>query len=105
MLLLIAVVAFCAGSYLTLKYSANAIIVLYQQEKKIHKQEIEQQRVMIDQAKREAESNLDALAMRLSKLQGHIMRLDALGARLAAMADLDDIDFNILEPLGMGGPA
>jgi len=105
LLFLITVGAFCVGSYFTLKYSANAIVVMYKQEKMMHKQEIEQQRTMIDQAKREAENNLDALATRLSKLQGHIMRLDALGARLAAMADIDDIEFNVMEPLGMGGPA
>ncbi|MGH8119157.1 MAG: M23 family metallopeptidase [Gammaproteobacteria bacterium] len=59
---------------------------------------------MINEAKLEAQNNLDALAARLSKLQGHIMRLDALGDRLASMARLDDIDFSFEEPLGMGGP-
>ena len=58
---------------------------------------------MIDDAKREAQNNLDALAARLSKLQGHVMRLDALGARLAKMAKLEDIVFNAREPIGMGG--
>lgn len=51
-----------------------------------------------------AEKSLDAMAGRLSLLQGHVMRLDALGSRLASMADLQDIEFGVDKPPGMGGP-
>jgi len=44
------------------------------------------------------------MASRLSLLQGHVMRIDALGARLADMADLDDIEFGVMNTPGMGGP-
>ncbi|NIQ15801.1 MAG: hypothetical protein GTO02_15810, partial [Candidatus Dadabacteria bacterium] len=54
--------------------------------------------------KNEASNNLDALASRLSKLQSHVMRLDALGSRLATMANLEDIDFSVDQTPGMGGP-
>jgi murein DD-endopeptidase MepM/ murein hydrolase activator NlpD len=59
----------------------------------------------LSEARENAEKNLDALSTRLSKLQGHVMRLDALGSRLAQMAELDDIEFNVLNPPGMGGPS
>lgn len=98
------IAAFYAGSYYSIEYSTHSIALKYQQVKKEQQEETERQRLLVENAKQEAQENLDALAARLSKLQGHIMRLDALGARLAAMADLDEIDFDTREPLGMGGP-
>ena len=103
MVLLLCAGAFYAGGYYSLEYSSNTSIVMYQKEKQAHQSELIRQRELIDEAKLAAQNNLDALAARLSKLQGHIMRLDALGDRLAKMAKLDDIDFNVKEPLGMGG--
>jgi len=44
------------------------------------------------------------MASRVSLLQGHIMRIDALGSRLADMAHLDDIEFGVMNTPGMGGP-
>lgn len=66
--------------------------------------EIRQQRDMLEDAKANASQQLNILAARLSQLQGHVMRLDALGARLAAMAELDDFEFGLDHPPGMGGP-
>lgn len=51
-----------------------------------------------------AEKSMDAMASRLSLLQGHIYRLDALGSRLASMANLDDLEFGLDNPPGLGGP-
>ena len=67
-------------------------------------EEIESQRQLLRQAKDDAEKNLDALALRLSRLQAHMLRLDALGSRLAAMAGLNDIEFDMTAPPGLGGP-
>ena len=105
---LFALLALCAGvfftgSYYSLEYSSNSLAVMYQKAKMIQHEEINRQQAMIAEAKLDAQNNLDALAARLSKLQGHIMRLDALGDRLAKMAKLDDIDFNPGESIGMGG--
>ena len=96
--------AFYAGGYYSLEYSSNTASMMYQKAKLAQQAQISQQHAMIDEAKRDAQNNLDALAVHLSKLQGHIMRLDALGDRLAKMARLDDIEFNVIEPIGMGGP-
>ena len=47
-------------------------------------------------------SNLDALTLRLGRMQAQMLRLDALGARLVAQADLDatEFDFDIAPPVG-----
>ncbi len=66
--------------------------------------ELAKQQVDIDTAKNNAEKNLDALSARLSTLQAHLLRLDALGSRLIDIANMSDKEFNMLEPPGLGGP-
>lgn len=68
-------------------------------------QELNAQRGEIEEVKRNADENLDALAMRLGQLQAHVIRLDALGGRLTTMAklDTDEFDFNDTPP--QGGPS
>jgi len=67
--------------------------------------EINEQSQTLQQFRSSTEKSLEAMAGRLSMLQGYVMRLDALGSRLAVMANLDDIEFGIENPPGMGGPA
>ena len=102
---LFAGVVFGLGARFAVQHSTNIMVSQIRNAEVLRNQEIEHQRAMIDQAKNEASDDLDALASRLSKLQGHIMRLDALGSRLAAMANLEDIDFTVGETPGMGGPS
>jgi murein DD-endopeptidase MepM/ murein hydrolase activator NlpD len=66
--------------------------------------EVEAQRLRIADATRSAEENMDALALRLGKLQAHVIRLDALGQRLTSMAKLDNGEFNFERPPAQGGP-
>jgi murein DD-endopeptidase MepM/ murein hydrolase activator NlpD len=68
------------------------------------RQEIENQRKVLQQARTAAEASLNAMAARLTVLHGYVTRLDALGSRLAAMAELDDIEFGIDNLPGIGGP-
>jgi murein DD-endopeptidase MepM/ murein hydrolase activator NlpD len=65
--------------------------------------ELNNQRALVMRARRDAERSLDALAGRLGILQGHVLRLDALGSRLAGMAGVD-MEFGLDSPPGMGGP-
>jgi len=67
--------------------------------------ELQKQRQTLQDIRQHAEKSLDAMASRLSLLQGHVMRIDALGARLADMAGLEDIEFGVMNTPGMGGPA
>ena len=95
---------FYAGIQFSEKYSMGFIQDQYLQLQQDYLAEINKQKEMLEHAKQDARVNLDALATRLSKLQGHIMRLDALGARLARMADLEDVYFDGNTSMGMGGP-
>jgi len=95
---------FHAGSQHALNLTRSSINNLYTQTAPIWNQQIGVQQQMLNQAQDNAEKNLDALATRLSKLQAHIMRLDALGSRLASMADLNEIEFDISATPGLGGP-
>ncbi len=71
----------------------------------IWRSELQQQQSTLYELKNSTEKSLDAMAGRLSILQGYVMRLDALGSRLATMANLDDIEFGVENPPGIGGPA
>jgi murein DD-endopeptidase MepM/ murein hydrolase activator NlpD len=52
-----------------------------------------------------AQNNLDALTMRLGRIQAQLMRLDALGERLVSQADLDSGEFDFSAPPPLGGPS
>src|SRR3972149_4686738 len=67
-------------------------------------QKIKEQAADIDELKLITEKSMDAMASRLSRLQGHVYRLDALGSRLASMANLEDLEFGLDNPPGLGGP-
>ena len=58
----------------------------------------------IRRATREAEENVQALSMRLGQLQAQVVRLEALGERLASMAELDDGEFDFARRPALGGP-
>ncbi len=68
-------------------------------------QAISRQRAAVDEAIRDAENDLNALAQRLGQMQAHVIRLDALGSRLVDMADLDRAEFAFESSPGRGGPA
>jgi murein DD-endopeptidase MepM/ murein hydrolase activator NlpD len=95
---------FHAGGHYALNLTRSSFKDLYSQTAPLWSQEIEVQQEMLNQVQDNASKNLDALAARLSKLQAHVMRLDALGSRLANMADLNEIDFDINSAPGLGGP-
>ena len=70
----------------------------------IWQKELHQQENTLNHLEDSTKKSLDAMAGRLSILQGYVMRLDALGSRLASMANLDDIEFGVENPPGIGGP-
>jgi murein DD-endopeptidase MepM/ murein hydrolase activator NlpD len=67
-------------------------------------QELDKQQQEINEARRVAEENLNALTMRLGQMQAHVMRLDALGQRLTRMGGLDSGEFDFSNPPAQGGP-
>jgi len=60
------------------------------------------QQALIEDYRSSARDHLDALALRLGRMQAQLMRLDALGERLVTQADLDasEFDFSIAPPVG-----
>jgi murein DD-endopeptidase MepM/ murein hydrolase activator NlpD len=66
--------------------------------------ELDTQRLQLAEVTQKAEENLNALALRLGKLQAHVIRLDALGSRLTNMAKLDKGEFDFESPPAQGGP-
>ena len=67
--------------------------------------ELESQRHDVEETKRSAQENVNALAMRLGQMQAQMIRLDALGERLTKMAKLDRGEFEFGKPPAQGGPA
>ncbi len=65
---------------------------------------IQQQQKEIARIHKEARSNLDALALRLGRMQAQMLRLDTLGERLVQQADIDDAEFDFSMPPPVGGP-
>ena len=95
---------FYTGNLYALNVKRTSFKELYSQTWPLWNREIEEQQSLIKQAKENTQKRLDILAVRLGQLQANVMRLDALGSRLATMADLKDIEFNIDRVPGMGGP-
>lgn len=95
---------FAGGIYFAQAHSEDALTRLYGAAGLAWQREVREQRATINNARDNAHQKLDALAARLSKLQGHVLRLDALGERLAGMAGLEDFEFGPDNPPGMGGP-
>lgn len=73
------------------------IVRAWEQELAIQKQELAS-------TKTNAQNHINALSLRLGQLQAHVMRIDALGDRLASMAKLDKGEFNFDQLPAQGGP-
>lgn len=63
----------------------------------------QQEQELLD-AKRDAREQLSALALRVAELQARLVRIDALGERLTAIAKLDAGEFDFSQPPALGGP-
>ena len=63
-----------------------------------------QQQSEIARVQKSAEDNLNALTLRLGRMQAHMLRLDTLGERLVQQTDLDAVEFDFNTPPSLGGP-
>jgi murein DD-endopeptidase MepM/ murein hydrolase activator NlpD len=68
------------------------------------REELVQQQSIVDSTRRTLQQNLDALALRIGQMNAHVVRLDALGARLTQMAGLKDGEFDFTSVPSLGGP-
>ena len=64
----------------------------------------QEQQLQIDDARKSARTHLDALTLRIGRMQAQMLQLNALGNQLVAQAglDKDEFDFNSLP--AVGGP-
>lgn len=61
------------------------------------------QQQQLEQTRREAQREVNALAARLGELQAEANRLNALGDRLTRIGQLGDGEFDFNKPVGVGG--
>ena len=61
------------------------------------------QQTQLEQVRRGAQQEVNALAARLGELQAQANRLNALGERLTRVGQLQDGEFDFDEPVGVGG--
>ena len=87
---------FCAGINKEVRQQLSEVAVL--------RALIQQQQTEIARIHKEAQGNLDALALRLGRMQAQMLRLDTLGERLVQQADLDTAEFDFNMPPPVGGP-
>ncbi|MGB5178768.1 MAG: M23 family metallopeptidase [Gammaproteobacteria bacterium] len=105
-LLVLAAVIVIAGSILFSGFRAGINTEARQQlaEVAVLRSLIAQQQTEIVRIHKQARGNLDALALRLGRMQAQMLRLDTLGERLVQQADLDATEFDFNMPPPVGGP-
>lgn len=62
------------------------------------------QKQELDDLRRALQERVDALAARLGQVNAHVVRIDALGKRVAELADLDSREFDFDIAPASGGP-
>jgi len=67
------------------------------------RQLVNREREQLEVARSEQRAHLDALALRVARLQAHLMRLDALGERLVGLGKLDGKEFDFSAEPAQGG--
>ncbi|WP_165680937.1 M23 family metallopeptidase [Metapseudomonas otitidis] len=65
---------------------------------------LDAQRSEMTRAREDAQRQLDAFAAHIAELQARLTRLDALGERVAELAELDASEFDFSLSVGQGGP-
>lgn len=65
---------------------------------------VDAQRSDIEAARLQAQADLDALTLRIGRMQAQLLRLNALGGRLVEQADIDSQEFDFSSEPALGGP-
>lgn len=66
--------------------------------------QVTSQLTAVNETRRQIEDHLDALGMRVGRVQAQVSRINALGQRLADMAGLEMVEFSFEDEPGVGGP-
>ena len=65
---------------------------------------IKRKKSELSKFKQTNQAHLNALALKLGKLQAHMLRVEALGSRLTGVGKLDSKEFDFSSPPPLGGP-
>mgnify|MGYP006429938025 CR=1 FL=1 len=65
---------------------------------------LDEQQAELERVRRESDTVLGALTRRFGELQARLLRMQALGKRVAHTADLDPEEFDLARPPSLGGP-
>ena len=95
----IAVLALFAVTGFWWGYTTKEIVQLTELEEKIA-----EEKALIQQTRKDAQSDLDALAAHIGQMQANLTRLNALGQRLVVVANLDSDEFDFENEPAYGGP-
>ena len=68
------------------------------------RQEVEAQRLELEALLDRSTAETQAVGRQLAQMQARLLRMEALGARVAEVADLDDGEFSFDQPVPVGGP-
>lgn len=104
LLLVIMTTSFYIGIHFTQSKLEEKHYALYLEKEKKWQNEFKKQQNNANTDKQKTKQSLDTLYAKLSTLQAHLLRLDVLGSRLVEIANISDIEFNMLHPPGLGGP-
>ena len=92
-----------AGGYMFARYQGH-IASVDNETIESWRLQLDQQKTILHNAKENSQQQLNALTARLGVLQAHVRRLDAAGARVAAVSGLDADEFNFNNTPAIGGP-
>jgi len=93
-----------AGGYLlAVTWHPNGVVS--ESTVKNWQKELKAQRDEVERAKRESQEQLQALAMRVARVQAHMTRVDAVGQRVTELVGINDKEFDFTGTPAMGGPS
>jgi murein DD-endopeptidase MepM/ murein hydrolase activator NlpD len=99
----LAIVAAAFGAGMSFGHGGSAGALSFQQT--AHwSQMLAKQREEIADLKQQMRARADAIAIQLGDMKAHVIRLDALGQRLTAMAGIKSSEFNFGQDPPQGGP-
>jgi len=69
------------------------------------RQRLAEQQEQVDRMRSETEAQSQAVGRQLAQMQARLLRMEALGARVTEIADLDEGEFSFSDPAPQGGPS
>ena len=93
-----------AGLFLGIQLGGGKIGLLLEQNIENLQDELADQRSHLEESKKIAAQREQAMSLKMAEMQARLLRLDALGQRLTAMAGLDDGEFDFASQPPVGGP-